>query len=129
LKAPYNIGVATGPSQLLVVDCDTGKMPPPQWPAVAGGFDVLRELAAEAFASLPRTMAIRTPSGGIHLYFQAPPDQRFGNSAGRLGWHIDTRGTGGYVVGPGSVSSGGFNVVVDRAPIAPLPTWITEEHA
>jgi hypothetical protein len=128
LNAPYNIGVATGPSQLLVVDCDIarGTAPPPQCSAARDGLDVLRQLAAEASAGLPRTMAVRTPSGGIHLYFQAPQDHHLGNSAGRLGWHIDTRGVGGYVVGPGSGCSGRFYVVVDRAPIAPLPTWITE---
>jgi Bifunctional DNA primase/polymerase, N-terminal len=128
LNAPYNIGVATGPSQLLVIDCDTarGATPPLQWSTARGGLDVLWQLAAEARVSLPRTMAVRTPSGGIHLYFQAPQEHRLGNSAGRLGWHIDTRGIGGYVVGPGSVCSGRFYVVVDRAPIAPLPTWITE---
>jgi Bifunctional DNA primase/polymerase, N-terminal len=128
LNAPYNIGVATGPSQLLVIDCDTshGQIPPPQWSAARDGLDVLRQLAREADASLTRTMAVQTPSGGIHLYFQAPPEHQLGNSASRLGWHIDTRGIGGYVVGPGSVCSGRFYVVVDRAPIALLPAWITE---
>jgi Bifunctional DNA primase/polymerase, N-terminal len=126
-NAPYNIGVAAGPSQLLVVDCDTarGTAPPPQWSTARDGLDVLRQLAAEAGAGFPRTMAVRTPSGGIHLYFQAPQKHHLGNSAGRVGWHIDTRGIGGYVVGPGSVCSGRYYVVVDHAPIAPLPTWIT----
>ena len=128
LEAPYNIGVATGPSQMLVVDCDTarGQTPPPQWSTARGGLDVFRQLAAEAGASLPHTMAVRTPSGGVHLYFQAPQDYQLRNSAGRLGWHIDTRGVGGYIIGPGSVCSGRFYVVVDRAPVAPLPPWITE---
>ena len=54
------------------------------------------------------------------------PDQPLGNTAGKLGARVDTRGVGGYVVGPGSVRSGRFYLVVDRAPIAPLPTWITE---
>jgi hypothetical protein len=126
-NAPYNIGVATGPSQLLVVDCDTarGEKAPSQWSGARCGLDVLKQLAAEAGARVPRTMAVRTPSGGMHLYFQAPGDH-LGNSAGRVGWHIDTRGIGGYVVGPGSVCSGRFYVVVDCAPIAPPPIWITE---
>jgi hypothetical protein len=86
-SAPYNIGVATGPSQLLVVDCDTarGEMPPLQWSAARGGLDVLKQLAAEPGAWFPRTMAVQTPSGGMHLYFQAPKDRSLGNSAGRLG--------------------------------------------
>jgi bifunctional DNA primase/polymerase-like protein len=127
-NAPYNIGLATGPSQLLVVDCDTpqGEIPPPRWATARGGLDVLKQLAAEAGTGFPRTMAVQTPSGGRHFYFQAPKDQSLGNSAGRVGWHIDTRGIGGYVVGPGSVCSGRSYVVVDPAPIAPLPTLITE---
>ena len=75
---------------------------------------------------LPRTFSVSTPSGGLHLYFTAPKNAPLGNTAGKLGKHVDTRGIGGYVVGPGSVCSGRFYVVVDHAPIAPLPTWITE---
>jgi Bifunctional DNA primase/polymerase, N-terminal len=61
----------------------------------------------------------------VALYFTAP-DQRLGTTAGKLGRHVDTRGSGGYVVGPGSVCSGRYYVVVDHAPIAPLPKWITK---
>ena len=59
------------------------------------------------------------------MYFTAP-DQRLGTTAGKLGRHVDTRGSGGYVVGPGSVCSGRYYEVVDQAPIASLPTWIIE---
>jgi hypothetical protein len=64
--APYNIGLATGPSQLLVIDCDTGRgeTPPAQWPGVRGGLDVLERLAHGAGTQLPRTLTVRTPSGG-----------------------------------------------------------------
>ena len=47
-----------------------------------------------------------------------------------LGWLIDTRGHGGYVVAPGSVvdlpggGTGQYEAVYDRPP-APLPDWIT----
>ena len=53
------------------------------------------------------TFMVRTGRGGLHLYFTAPPGVRLGNTAGELGrglgWLIDTRGHGGYVVAPGSV--------------------------
>src|SRR5438045_2239476 len=39
-RAPYNIGVACGPSKLLVVDCDTR--------GEEDGLDVLTELAAQS---------------------------------------------------------------------------------
>ena len=116
--APYNIGIATGPSGLVVVDCDIAQTADPaQWRPVGDGVEVSGH-------RLPRTFSVRTPSGGLHLYFN-PPGLRPGNTAGKLGRHVDTRGTGGYVVGPGSVCSRGFYVVIDRGPIAPLPTWIT----
>jgi hypothetical protein len=64
-------------------------------------------------------------SGGEHLYFTAPPDVSIKNSAGRLGWLVDVRASGGYVVAAGSVVRGrryrsnGFETP------APLPDWIT----
>jgi hypothetical protein len=46
------------------------------------------------------------------------------NTAGRLGWKIDTRGHGGYVVGAGSVIHGRrYRADVIRRP-AILPDWI-----
>ncbi|MGH3487878.1 MAG: bifunctional DNA primase/polymerase, partial [Actinopolymorphaceae bacterium] len=49
------------------------------------------------------------------------------NTAGRLGWKIDTRASGGYVVAPGSVIAGvAYTVVVDLPP-APLPAWIVDQ--
>jgi hypothetical protein len=116
--APCNIGIATGRSRLLVIDCDTQRgTDDAQWRLLGGGVEV-------AGHRLPRTFTARTPSGGLHLYFAAP-GQALGNTAGKLGRHVDTRGLGGYVVGPGSVCSGRLYVVVDRASIARLPTWIT----
>ena len=65
-----NIGVATGPSRLLVVDLDTARdtTPPPQWAAARGGDDVLRMLAADAGQRYPgHTFTVTTPSAGRHL--------------------------------------------------------------
>ena len=64
---------------------------------------------------LPRTFTVRTPSGGLHLYFTAP-DKSLGNTVGKLGRQIDTRGVGGYVVGPGSVCRTGYYTIVTRSP-------------
>ena len=42
-----------------------------------------------------------------HLYFRAPTSGGpWRNTAGRIGWHIDTRAAGGYVVADGSVVDG-----------------------
>jgi hypothetical protein len=114
--APYNIGIACGPSKLLVVDCDTGER--------EDGLDVLLELIRHGAHELPETLQVTTPSGGRHLYFTAPDDTALGNTAGKLGSCIDTRGVGGYVVAAGSVRPEGYYTVTKRACVAPLPVWL-----
>ena len=136
---PYNIGIATGPSGLLVIDLDKpkpGEMPPPSWalPGIGDGADVLAELCQRHGQPFPfETFMVRTRRGGLHLYFTAPSGVRLGNTNGRsergLGWLIDTRGHGGYVVAPGSYvdlpdGTGRYEVVYDRPP-ALLPDWLT----
>ena len=126
---PFNIGIATGPSGLLVVDLDTarGSTPPPLWAGAGNGADVLRALAAEAGHPFPgNTLTVNTPSGGTHLYFRMPSGLALRNTTGRLGWKIDTRGHGGYVVGSGSSSSRSRYRVTHDAAIAPLPAWLVD---
>jgi hypothetical protein len=124
----YNIGIATGRSDLIIVDCDTarGATPPAAWAGARDGLEVLRQLAKREGAEVPKTFTVQTPSGGVHLYFTAPPTTTFGNTAGKLGWRIDTRARGGYVVAPGSLIAGTYYRAVQDIPPAPLPAWITE---
>ena len=46
----WNVGIATGPSRLLVIDLDDGHghAPPPRWRSARHGRDVFTRLAAEA---------------------------------------------------------------------------------
>ncbi|WP_338677558.1 bifunctional DNA primase/polymerase [Streptomyces sp. SCSIO 30461] len=128
----YNLGVATGPSRLVVVDLDVpkdeGDRPPAATSAgVTGGADSLSRLAEEHGKRYPSdTYTVRTVSGGLHLYFTAPTGTALRNTAGRLGWKIDTRANGGYVVGAGSTVDGrSYQVVHDALP-APLPSWLAK---
>jgi hypothetical protein len=129
-SGPFNIGIACGPSGLVVIDLDTpkpGALPPPEWdqPGISDGADVLAALAESAQVRPPfDTFSVRTASGGEHLYFTAPPDVQIRNSAGRLGWLIDIRARGGYVVAAGSVIGGRQYVAPDVVPIGSLPSWI-----
>jgi hypothetical protein len=129
-KAPYNIGVATGPSGLLVVDLDQPKNPddvaPEPWRqrGAANGADVLALVATDHAASTPPTYTVTTPSGGQHLYYRQPTREQLGNSAGRIGWKIDTRGNGGYVVGAGSITAAGRYRAASTIAPQPLPSWI-----
>jgi hypothetical protein len=123
---PYNIGIATGPSRLVVIDLDVPK--PGQTPAPgcteSCGADVLASVASQAGQPVPPTFTVRTGRGGRHLYYAAPAGAPLRNTAGRLGPLIDTRAHGGYVVAPGSTVDGRPYAVVDDRPPAPLPAWL-----
>ena len=122
-----NYGVACGPSNLIVVDLDVAKDPRERTEGEpTEGWTVLRELAEAHRGELPRTFTVRTPSGGRHLYFRPPVDGPAPrNTVRRLGPLIDTRGVGGYVVAPGSRVDGAEYRVIEDAPIAVLPDWIS----
>jgi hypothetical protein len=135
----WNIGVATGPAGLVVVDLDVpdpadpNDVPPPRWVRLGAtcGAEVLALLAAQAGQPFPNTHTVETPSGGWHLVFQAPtgPDApHLRNTAGErgngLGWKVDTRAHGGYVVAAGSVTRAGAYRVADVREPVPLPAWL-----
>ncbi|MEW9511792.1 bifunctional DNA primase/polymerase [Streptomyces bacillaris] len=118
----FNVGIATGPSGLVVIDLDTVKSKDPK--GTPDGVTSLQALCERAGHTVPATYRTRTASGGQHLYFTAPTGARLGNSAGRLGTHIDTRAHGGYVVAPGSTLPNGTYEVVDPTEPVPLPEWL-----
>lgn len=80
-----NIGIATG-NGLAVIDVDprSGGVTNPAW---------------------PETLTASTPSGGTHLYYGVSFEVR--NSASAIAPGVDVRGTGGYVVGPPSLTAEG----------------------
>jgi hypothetical protein len=119
---PYNVGIATGPSGLLVVDLDTLKPNDPK--GTPDGATSLQALCERAGQAVPDTYRVRTARGGEHLYFIQPPGARLHSTAGRLAKKIDTRGWGGYVVAPGSATPDGTYTVLDDRDPAPLPTWL-----
>jgi hypothetical protein len=125
----YSIGIATGPSRLVVVDLDTrkhGQAAPDRWTTlgIGSGVGVLRVLARQRHTAVTPTYAVTTPSGGWHLYYTAPAGAALRNTQDVIGWKIDTRAHGGYVVAPGCpVSPGGYELIDDRDPVE-LPGWL-----
>lgn len=111
-------GIACGPSGLVVIDLDVAI------PASEGGEAAFTALVNSAGAKWPSTFTVRTPSGGWHLYFQADPQVKITVSTGTVAPHVDVRGVGGYVVGPGSVIDGRPYEVVNRGEVVPLPGWL-----
>lgn len=110
-----NVGIGTGEaSGIFVLDVDPDN----------GGMETLEKLEAE-HGTLPATWAVETGSGGLHYYFQWPGfDLR--NSAGKLGPGLDTRGNGGQVVAPPSVSGKGPYVSSKTPVIAEAPAWLLD---
>ncbi|MFI9150724.1 bifunctional DNA primase/polymerase [Streptomyces sp. NPDC053367] len=121
-RAPYNVGIATGPSGLLVVDLDVPKdKGSSDTPCGATTFAALCERAGHA---IPATYRVRTASGGVHLYFNAPPGTRLTNTAGTIGELVDTRAWGGYVVAAGSTTPTGTYEPLCGPETAALPGWL-----
>ncbi|MFE0251761.1 bifunctional DNA primase/polymerase [Streptomyces sp. NPDC059010] len=119
---PYNVGIATGPSRLLVVDLDMPKYKgSSDAPCGAATFAALCERAGHA---VPHTYRVRTASGGQHLYFTVPDDVRLSNTAGTIGKLVDTRARGGYVVAAGSITTTGTYEPLSGSVAAPLPPWL-----
>lgn len=118
-----NVCVGCRANRLVVIDLDRH--------GEADGIEAFGALCESRGFAWPRTLTIRTPSGGSHLYYKVPPGRRLGNSAGRLAAGIDTRGPGdgnqgGYLVGPGSIVGGLAYEITSDAPIVVLPDWIAD---
>ena len=102
-------GVATGPRNgFFVVDVD-------RKPGRDDGVASLTTYAGER--ELPETYTVRTPSGGLHLYFAWDAERPVRNSHGILPG-VDVRGICGFVA-----AGGAYKVLVD-APIAAAPAWL-----
>lgn len=112
-----NIGLATGPSGLCVVDFDAAKSPQEK-----SGIEAFREVYPGR--KLPGTYTVRTAGGGWHLYYLAPSPLR--NTASKLALRVDTRAQGGYVVAPGSVVDGQPYTATAWPLVQTLPEWIVK---
>ncbi|MFJ5779571.1 bifunctional DNA primase/polymerase [Streptomyces sp. NPDC093094] len=146
------VGVACGPAALVVVDIDahTARLPGRDrlLPGIgigdgvdlgglANGFHTLGVLAALRGERSPAddgtTLRVRTPSGGMHVWYRAEPGRRWqcstGSGRGRaLAWQVDVRADGGYIVAPGTVTrAGAYRPVGPVREPAPLPDWLAGE--
>ncbi|MGW1888357.1 bifunctional DNA primase/polymerase [Streptomyces sp. NPDC001970] len=90
-------------------------------PCGATSFAALCERAGQ---SSPATYTVRTPSGGLHLYFQTPPGVYLPCTAKSVAPNVDTRAWGGNIVAAGSATTAGAYEMVDDAPVVALPGWL-----
>lgn len=109
----HNIGIST--TGLVVVDLDVkGKAGLANYLAIGGLLD---------------TLTVRTPSGGLHLYYHGPDSATVANLLGPKSG-VDIRSHGGYVVAAGSYTvagertvEGAYTVEQDIS-VAPIPACI-----
>lgn len=119
-----NIGIACGPSGLLVLDLD-------EYKSTYGGGNLLDDADIATVTTI-------TGGGGRHVWYRMPPDATLGNRRGALPSGIDVRGWGGYVVAAPSLHKSGnrYTFAPGAAPsemaVAPLPaklrTLIEDAH-
>ncbi|PWI15563.1 DNA primase [Streptomyces sp. Act143] len=125
---PANVAIATGPSGLVVVDLDVPKEKNGEGssdtPSGVSSFLALCERAGQLW---PSTYTVRTPSGGMHLYFTTPPGTRLTNTAGMLAPLVDTRAWGGYVVAAGSTLPQGDYEITTADRVTELPAWLASQ--
>jgi Bifunctional DNA primase/polymerase, N-terminal/Protein of unknown function (DUF3631) len=112
-----NIGIACGPSRLIVLDEDIGH----------GGAESLVSLERQ-HGPLPATMTVNSGGGGQHRYFTRNGTE-VRNSAGVLGPGLDIRGDGGFIVAPPSQHRSGNCYKIQESSPDPvlIPGWLVEE--
>lgn len=120
----HGVGIATGPkSGIWVLDIDVKD---------ADGFSSLRELThahGDTVDAFTRSMTVRTPSGGAHIYFAwndaCDTEGGIRNSAKALAPGLDVRGIRGYVRAP---EVGAYRIVerdgVKITRIVSAPEWL-----
>ncbi|MHC3451254.1 bifunctional DNA primase/polymerase [Streptomyces prasinus] len=112
----YGIACGRAPHHLIGLDLDRKN-------GVDGVWE-LRKLAANHGIRVPRTVIIATPSGGFHAWWSGPADVKVPNRAGHLAPGVDVRGSGGYLVGPGSRSAAGLYTLAsdpEEVVVQPIP--------
>ncbi|WP_338704400.1 bifunctional DNA primase/polymerase (plasmid) [Streptomyces sp. Q6] len=149
----FGVGVSCGPADLVVLDVDAhaaqvpdrSRLLPgiPIGPQVdlaglATGFDTLALLAALRGQPSPAedetTLRVRTPSGGVHVWYTNPdPRIRYRSSTGSspktaLAWQVDVRADNGYIVAPATrTTAGSYRPLGTARTPALLPDWLAAE--
>lgn len=113
-----------GKALLLKPDCNIGICPKDDYVIIDIDLkgDYRHSLELLKAKGLPPTYTVRTPSGGLHLYYHHPGGYIKSLSNWMPG--LDIRGNAGQGVGPGSVVEGIAYTVEKDLPIAALPADI-----
>jgi hypothetical protein len=117
--AGRNVGISTGPSNLLVVEVDPRK----------GGDEAIGRWLREYDTEFVKTVTARSGTGGEQFYFNAD-GIRFRTTVGEIAPGVDTRAVGGMVVAPSSIHANGRayrwqpDYSPDDRPLLPVPDFL-----
>lgn len=136
-----NIGIATKPSGLVVIDTDfpkQGQAVPKEYQDqdIHNGEDQLSFLAeklGDGNFNWLNTYTVKTPSGGIHRYYLAPDHLDIRNSQPLYGCYaLDVRAGGAdiaggiaFAVGSRNADGVAYEAMLDL-PIVPMPEWLAQ---
>jgi hypothetical protein len=107
LKKEYNWAVRL--KEITVIDIDTKQ---------ANGYAEFKK-ATGLDPEKIKTYKVRTPSGGLHLYFKGESEQRIKGVPS-----VDLKSSGGYVLAPSSSIEGKKYECISKVNMLPLPAWI-----
>lgn len=112
------VGLDLAKSNLIVIDADRH--------GASDGVEAFGDLmAANGFDPVGVPM-VATPNSGTHYYFRQPAGKVYGNGRGSLPKGIDVRGSGGYVLAPGTILEDGreYEAFGDPANAFEIPAWL-----
>ena len=100
-----------------VVDCDVNK----------GGEEDGWSALCAVLGGAPNTYMTRTPSGGVHVYYQLPDGLHLRSSVAVGNAALDLRADGkAYVVGPNSHTNAGDYLVADDRDVTMMPQALVD---
>ncbi|MFB7453237.1 bifunctional DNA primase/polymerase [Streptomyces sp. NPDC056194] len=151
-RPQMGVAVACGPADLVIIDIDAHTSMAPNRNRLLPGIDIAEDIDVSAMTTGFHTLAVlaalrgqdspaddtttlrvRTPSGGLHVWYRNTDGRRWQCSTGSsktraLAWQVDVRADGGYIIAPGTVTDAGTYTPIGttRTP-APLPSWLAQE--
>lgn len=128
-----NLGIATEPARLVIIDCDTaggrhGQIEDPAYRGIEGvsdGLDVFALALMKYGRTWPETMIVGSPSGGLHLRWTLPEGVTIRSLNGAFGPLVDVKSKGAYIVAPTSAKPvGEYRRWRGIDEPAPAPAWL-----
>jgi hypothetical protein len=141
------VGVATGKSGLLILDVDKHEGDRPERNKILPGVDLPDDLNADSIVdgqdvlgllceirgvmtptATDTTITVRTPSGGLQLWYRVDHAEPWTPSAGKLGWQLDVRAGRSYGIAPGTVTAkGAYTALGSCRSVEALPGWLAKD--